>query len=670
METFKETVNNENAAATQEAEEENDLFADLNLKTAKTTKTTTTQQQSFSKHQQTPSLPPILPDHPSNVQWDTITKQMEQIEMELSNLYKELNQLSTTQSQLYDNRNEIYRNLIENWQKMKSLETDQANSLTKEDYAIADRLTQKIKELQSFMMQKKNLLSNVDKTLNQLFGKQINLLRKINELNGRLEKELSTQKNQEDEYLRQFKADMENLHTVEDSHINKLREEIEKERSNIHQNSNIVLDLDLWSKEESELNEKIDEKTRDEKLERDLLVNKQEGIKMKILDLLKQIEQLKIEENDFSQQIGAIDKKIESLSQEFNTDRESLAREKFELDKRGIEIENNLRLVDEQENKLHQRLEHYDKQYDSRRLELELLEKHIAEIKINNKIYNEEFIEIEKLVEMLKDRAQRDFDCEKEISNVRKKLEEIDGEVKRLTSKVIQDQQTYSTIQQDITAINTQIPSLEEQKKLAVSGRDFKSAGRLSSRIKDLLATKDERQKYLELKRSSLGIDQENLRKARENLEHYNLELVEIEEKIGSELREELQEILLQLRSKYDLSVEKNLTILQELLKHEIKGIEYRIENIKLRCGGGGVLLSDKQGGVEDKGDLSKENKLMNNHQNQNNLENSLNNKVVNDDDKVRLEELEKRLQEAVGHEDYHLADQIQNEIGKIHENV
>ncbi|CAJ0826749.1 1329_t:CDS:10 [Entrophospora sp. SA101] len=631
METFKETVNNENAAATQEAEEENDLFADLNLKTAKTT---TTQQQSFSKHQQTPSLPPILPDHPSSVQWDTITKQMEQIEMELSNLYKELNQLSTTQSQLYDNRNEIYRNLIENWQKMKSLETDQANSLTKEDYAIADRLTQKIKELQSFMMQKKNLLSNVDKTLNQLFGKQINLLRKINELNGRLEKELSTQKNQEDEYLRQFKADMENLHTVEDSHINKLREEIEKERSNI------VLDLDLWSKEESELNEKIDEKTRDEKLERDLL--------MKILDLLKQIEQLKIEENDFSQQIGAIDKKIESLSQEFNTDRESLAREKFELDKRGIEIENNLRLVDEQENKLHQRLEHYNKQYDSRRLELELLEKHIAEIKINNKIYNEEFIEIEKLVEMLKDRAQRDFDCEKEISNVRKKLEEIDSEVKRLTSKVIQDQQTYSTIQQDITAINTQIPSLEEQKKLAVS---------------------DERQKYLELKRSSLGIDQENLRKARENLEHYNLELVEIEEKIGSELREELQEILLQLRSKYDLSVEKNLTILQELLKHEIKGIEYRIENIKLRCGGG-VLLSDKQGGVEDKGDLSKENKLMNNHQNQNNLENSLNNKVVNDDDKVRLEELEKRLQEAVGHEDYHLADQIQNEIGKIHENI
>lgn len=77
---------------------------------------------------------------------------------------------------------------------MKSLETDQANSLTKEDYAIADRLTQKIKELQSFMMQKKNLLSNVDKTLNQLFGKQINLLRKIKELNGKLEKELSTQK--------------------------------------------------------------------------------------------------------------------------------------------------------------------------------------------------------------------------------------------------------------------------------------------------------------------------------------------------------------------------------------------------------------------------------------------------------------------------------------------
>ena len=48
---------------------------------------------------------------------------------------------------------------------------------------------------------------------------------------------------------------------------------------------------------------------------------------------------------------------------------------------------------------------------------------------------------------------------------------------------------------------------------------------------------------------------------------------------------------------------------MQELLKHEIKGIEYRVENIKLRCE---KLLGDeqddKQGAIRDKVELTENN--------------------------------------------------------------
>lgn len=52
----------------------------------------------------------------------------------------------------------------------------------------------------------------------------------------------------------------------------------------------------------------------------------------------------------------------------------------------------------------------------------------------------------------------------------RVRMEECDVEVKKLTSKVMHDKQTYSNVQQDISTIDTQIPALEEQKKLAVAG--------------------------------------------------------------------------------------------------------------------------------------------------------------------------------------------------------
>ena len=50
-------------------------------------------------------------------------------------------------------------------------------------------------------------------------------------------------------------------------------------------------------------------------------------------------------------------------------------------------------------------------------------------------------------------------------------MEGCDVEVKKLTSKVMHDNQTYSNVQQDISTIDTQIPALEEQKKLAVAGK-------------------------------------------------------------------------------------------------------------------------------------------------------------------------------------------------------
>jgi hypothetical protein len=66
-----------------------------------------------------------------------------------------------------------------------------------------------------------------------------------------------------------------------------------------------------------------------------------------------------------------------------------------------------------------------------------------------------------------------------------------------------------------------------------ILGKDFKSAGRLASRIKDLQSTRDERTKFLETKHASLERDQEDLKMSRKKLEEYNSKFIEVEKNTG-----------------------------------------------------------------------------------------------------------------------------------------
>jgi hypothetical protein len=68
------------------------------------------------------------------------------------------------------------------------------------------------------------------------------------------------------------------------------------------------------------------------------------------------------------------------------------------------------------ENQLHRKLDYYKEQHELSQKELVSLEKRIEEMGSMSKIHREEAIEIEKLIDHLRDRAQRDLDCEKEIS--------------------------------------------------------------------------------------------------------------------------------------------------------------------------------------------------------------------------------------------------------------
>ncbi|CAG8726452.1 11251_t:CDS:2, partial [Cetraspora pellucida] len=339
----------------------------------------------------------------------------------------------------------------------------------------------------------------------------------------------------------------------------------------------------IWNKGIADMNERIEERVRDEKLERESLLKKRENVQAQIAELLRRLEKLRTEEENYTRQITDIDLQIESITNEFNEERDENSREKNELDRRKQEIDNKTRHVEETETYLHQRLEHYRKGQETSQEQLESLEQRISAIRLMAKSYREEAIEVEKLIEHLKDRSQRDNDCEKEIFDIRLQMEESDTEVKRLTSKVMHDQQTYSNIKQDISTIDTQIPALEEQKKLAVAGRDFKSAGRLANRIKDLQSTRDERTKFLETKRESLERDQEGLKASRKILEENTTKFAEAVKKIGAELEEELQESLLQLRSRYDVANQQKLNILQGLLQNEIQGMEYRINHVRMK---------------------------------------------------------------------------------------
>ncbi|CAG8638243.1 13402_t:CDS:2, partial [Racocetra fulgida] len=375
---------------------------------------------------------------------------VESTELELKRMENELKQIVDVQLVVFQKRNKIHGQLVELWKTMKILETDQTNALTNEDYVQADKLTHDIQELNNKIKTFCGVLPGIEQTLNELREKQVKYLKSQSETNKTLEKELVKKKKKEEDAHKQYAVDMENLRNIETKQINEMRKEIDKE------NSEIVFGLDIWNKGVADLNERIEERVRDEKLERESLLKKRENVQTQIAELLQRLEKLRAEEKSYTRQITDVDLQIESITNEFNAERDENSREKIELDRRKHE-----RHVEETETHLHQRLEHYRKRQETSQVQLESLEQRISEIRLMAKSYREEAIEVEKLIEHLKHRSQRDNDCEKEIFD--------DTEVKRLTSKVMHDQQTYSNIKQDISTIDTQIPALEEQKKLAVA---------------------------------------------------------------------------------------------------------------------------------------------------------------------------------------------------------
>ncbi|CAB4401655.1 unnamed protein product [Rhizophagus irregularis] len=564
---------------------------------------------------------------------------------ELSRLEKELQQIIDIQSNVFQRRNSIYEQLAENFDKVKSLEIDQSNALSSEDYARADKLTHEIQEIHHKINNFCGVLPGLDQTLNELREKQAGYLKSKSETCRILEKELKTKKNEHIETWKTYSADMDSLRTMETEQINTTREEIGKARSDI------VFNKEILSNNEAELNEKIEDRCREEKSERETLSKKRENIRGEIEELLLRVERLRAEEDNYSKQINEIDIKIENIINEYNPEKEGLLREKNELDNKERDIENKSRHVEEMENQLHSRLDYYKKQHELSQEELASLEKRIEEMGSISKINREEANEVEKLIDHLRNRAQRDLDCEKEISENHVRMEECDVEVKKLTSKVMHDKQTYSNVQQDISTIDTQIPALEEQKKLAVVGRDFGLASRLANRIKDLKSTRDERTKFLETKCASLERDQEDLKMARKKLEEYNSKFIEVEKNIGSELYEELNESLLQLRSRYDVANQRNFHTLMSLLQNEIKGLENRIDQIKVRYG---LLNSNVQSNILNNLQVVAKNE--DSHESTNSFINN----------STRLKELEAQLQEAVEREDYLLAEQLQTEISSI----
>ncbi|PKC17569.1 hypothetical protein RhiirA5_405751 [Rhizophagus irregularis] len=567
-------------------------------------------------------------------------------ESELSRLEKELQQIIDIQSNVFQRRNSIYEQLAENFGKVKSLEIDQSNALSSEDYARADKLTHEIQEIHHKINNFCGVLPGLDQTLNELREKQAGYLKSKSETCRILEKELKTKKNEHIETWKTYSADMDSLRTMETEQINTTREEIGKARSDI------VFNKEILSNNEAELNEKIEDRCREEKSERETLSKKRENIRGEIEELLLRVERLRAEEDNYSKQINEIDIKIENIINEYNPEKEGLLREKNELDNKERDIENKSRHVEEMENQLHSRLDYYKKQHELSQEELASLEKRIEEMGSISKINREEANEVEKLIDHLRNRAQRDLDCEKEISENHVRMEECDVEVKKLTSKVMHDKQTYSNVQQDISTIDTQIPALEEQKKLAVAGRDFGLASRLANRIKDLKSTRDERTKFLETKCASLERDQEDLKMARKKLEEYNSKFIEVEKNIGSELYEELNESLLQLRSRYDVANQRNFHTLMSLLQNEIKGLENRIDQIKVRYG---LLNSNVQSNILNNLQVVAKNEV-DSHESTNSFINN----------STRLKELEAQLQEAVEREDYLLAEQLQTEISSI----
>ncbi|KAL9555318.1 hypothetical protein PS6_002930 [Mucor atramentarius] len=364
-----------------------------------------------------------------------------------------------------------------------------------------------------------------------------------------------------------FAADKERLHKDTIKRMEQQRAAIESEKSEI------AFDLDMWSQNHTDLDERMEEAVQEEVKRKKTLEATSASIQLSIDELRQKLKQLESEQLTVNNELKGVEAiikdKLDAFSEEVAVDNT----EKKTIEERQEEIKQKLNLLDEQDAKIERDMEGQKATQQSNEQDLEHLitQKKKANERVESS-KTEQSILKDLSSSMIQNRDTMVAQHKAEIKRSQKSIAHKSQEIKSIQDELYQCEQACIDLEENSTKITIKLKSLDKLKKLAIENGQFEKAGALSVKIKAA-------QSYLmrlEESKDSLGDNSllnDRLKTAKNELHALEQELISLR----NNQRSVLEQLKQQLNEKLQDELLKNYDTLITFAECELQSINAQI---------------------------------------------------------------------------------------------
>lgn len=116
------------------------------------------------------------------------------------------------------------------------------------------------------------------------------------------------------------------------------------------------------------------------------------------------------------------------------------------------------------------------------------------------------------------------------------------SKIDALCAQLVSTKSKMQRLSKDILIVESQLPDLEEQKAMAVSGRDFKTAAKMSSKIKHLKSVLEQSIIQRQELQQAVSSSDSELKQAHQTLNELIQERKETERTVGEDILQAIQQ--------------------------------------------------------------------------------------------------------------------------------
>ncbi|CAO3699427.1 unnamed protein product [Rhizopus stolonifer] len=472
-------------------------------------------------------------------------------------------ELSSQLDQLYHDQREIEKRRRDIKQELKKVTDQKEQALRDQNFAAAHDL-----QLEDIRYRKE--LESIKPV-----SRQIQLLwRKIAEVLMEEAERAQDMQSFFEEKKKEKKRECDHYAKNMDHNDEVLLEKIRLKREEIHnQRSEIALDVELWKRNDAELNEKMYEMVMDDIEKKKDLEEKSFQVQNEIDGLLEKVRLLEGEKGVYETQIAELDEVMENKLKPVTDKKIAHEQEMEDINQRQKEMDEKSDMLDKEDMKLNTEMKLHSEEKARGLKEIEELDANIKII-VNKKMYGKE--EANETMNILQNQIEArdeaiDFEGVK-LKEAKNTIRDIIEQVESLQSSEYEHEQRQMQLDYTILQFSSKLKNLQRQRQLAAETEQYE---KLSFACEQIRLT-EERLNRMEKEKASLSPEelQTRLSKKKDELkktkEEYRTLEIEIENNIANILSDSYKE-LMNLKNNHQGDT---APALKELIEHELISIK------------------------------------------------------------------------------------------------